>query len=125
MPIEMPESIKQLSGILRKGIVAEMAPQIAQGVLIELLKAKKVDVKKATQWVQDNTELWKDLEPHHKERLKQLAQKVGKVDWMNTNWAIDAMRNEMPAVASLFLGWKKANNWLGRQVEIIKERIVE
>lgn len=125
MPIEIPEVFKNLGGILRKGLVIEMAPQIARGALVELLRMRKVDVKKATEWVQSNSKLWDSLEPHHQERLKQLAHKVGNVDWMDVGWAISAMRGEFPAVASLFLGWKKANNWLIRQVEIMRVKVME
>ena len=125
MPIEMPESFKKLSGFFGKGIIVQMAPQIAQGALVELLKAKKVDVKKATQWVESNNELWKELEPSHQERLKMLARKAGRVDFLNVDWAIDAMRKELPALASLFLGWRKANNWLARQIEIMKTNMAE
>lgn len=125
MPIEMPETLKNLGGFLGKGIIAQMLPQITQGALVELLKAKKVDVKKATQWVENNNELWKELEPEHQERLKMLAHKAGRVDFMNVDWAIDAMRKELPALASLFLGWRKANNWLGRQIEIMRSEITK
>jgi len=125
MPIEIPEVFKNLGGILGKGFIIEMAPQIAKGALVELLRMRKVDVKKATEWVQSNSKLWDSLEPHHQERLKQLARKVGNVDWMDVNWAISAMRFEFPAVASLFLGWKKANNWLVRQVEIMRKEVSE
>ncbi len=125
MPIEMPEVIRNLGGFLGKGIISQMAPQIAQGALVELLKAKKVDIKKATQWVESNNELWKELEPEHQERLKMLARKAGRVDFMNVDWAIDAMRKELPALASLFLGWRKANNWLGRQIEIMRTNMLE
>ena len=125
MPIEIPEALKNIGGILGKGFIIEIAPQIAKGALVELLRVRKVDVKKATEWVQSNSRLWDSLEPHHQERLKQLARKVGNVDWMDVNWAIGAMRGEFPAVASLFLGWKKANNWLVRQVEIMRIKVME
>lgn len=125
MPIEIPEVFKNLGGILGKGLIIEMAPQIAKGALVELLRMRKVDVKKATEWVRSNSKLWDSLEPYHQERLKQLARKVGNVDWMDVDWAIGAMRGEFPAVASLFLGWKKANNWLVRQVGIIRKEVSE
>lgn len=125
MPIEIPKVVKNLSGILGKGFIIEIAPQVAKGALVELLRVRKVDVKKATEWVRSNSKLWDSLEPHHQERLKQLAHKVGNVDWMDVNWAIGAMRGEFPAVASLFLGWKKANNWLVRQVEIMRIKVME
>lgn len=125
MSIEIPESLKNLGGVFGKGIIIQMAPKIAQGALVELLKAKGVDVKKATQWVESNKELWKELEPSHQERLKMLGRKAGRLDFMNVDWAIDAMRKELPALASLFLGWRKANNWLGRQIEIMRSEITK
>ena len=124
-PIEIPEVLRKYGGVFGKGIVATIAPEIAKGAFIELLRIKKVNVKKATEWVQNNTSLWDALEPEYQERFKELASKIGDVNFLTYDWAIESIRGDFPAVASLFLGWKKANNWLGRQIEQIKQEVMK
>lgn len=119
----MPNPFGKYGDMLMRGLVGQAAPGIAQGVLVELLKKKKLDVKLATKWVQGNYSLWDDLKPGEQENMRKLASRVGDVSWMNFDWAVDAMREELPAVASLFLGWVKAKNWLVRQIEEIKRAI--
>jgi hypothetical protein len=48
------------------------------------------------------------------------VQRVGSIGWLDADWAIDAIKGDFPTIASLFLGWRKANNWLKRQCEIIR-----
>lgn len=122
METKLPE-IKRYAGVLGKGFLIELAPQIAAGILVEMFKAKHVSVKSASDWVQNNTSLWKTLEPDEQGMLKNLVERVGNVEWLDTDWIISAIKGDFPAVASLFLGWKKANTWLKRQVEIIKKEV--
>lgn len=121
MAIELPETLKQYAGLFSKGLVIEMAPEIAKGILVEIFRARRVSVKSASDWVQSNTSLWKTLEPDEQALFKDLVQRAGNIDWLDIDWIIDAVKGDFPAVASLFLGWRKANNWLKRQVEIIKK----
>ncbi len=116
--------LKKYAGVFGKGFLIELAPQIAQGILVEMFKAKKVSVQSASDWVQNNTSLWKTLSPEEQGMLKNLAERVGNIDWLDAPWVIQAIKGDFPAVASLFLGWKKASNWLKRQVEIIRKEIV-
>lgn len=116
-------SIMELGRGLGKGVVATFAPAVVKGALVELFRIRKVDVKKATEWVLANKSLWDSFEPERKRQFKRLADKVGDVNWMSVDWAIDALRGDFPAVASLFLGWRKGRNWLARQMEEIKEEL--
>lgn len=122
MALNLPD-LKQYAGLLSKGLIIEMAPEIAKGILVEMFKAKKTSVKSASAWVQSNTSLWKTLESDEQEMFKNLAERAGNIDWLDTGWIIDAVKGDFPAVASLFLGWRKAGNWLKRQVEIIKKEV--
>lgn len=119
----VPEEVKKYGGYFAKGIVAEMAPQILKGSLVELMKIKRVDVKKASEWVQTNTRLWDVIEPNQRKALLKLGEHVKNLDWLTKEWVIGAFKEDLPALASLFLGWKKGGNWLGRQVEIIRKEI--
>jgi len=120
----MPDVLKY-GQFLGKGVVATFAPNILKGALVELFRVRKVDVNKATEWVLANNSLWDSLEPERKRQFKQLATKLGDVSWMSVDWAIGALKDDFPALASLFLGWKKGNNWLARQIEIIKKELQE
>ncbi len=115
--------IKKYGVVFGKGLVATLAPGILKGVLVELFKKSGVNVAKATEWVLANYSLWDSLEAESKMQFKQLAIKLGDVSFMTTNWAIDALKDDFPAVASLFLGWTKGRNWLARQVETFKKEL--
>lgn len=117
--------IRKLGPLLGKGLVAEFAPDILRGALIELFRSKKVSVAKATEWVEQNISLWESLNPEHHGQLKRLTQKLGNLDFLTTEWAIDSLRSDFPSLASLFLGWRKAHNWLERQLDEIKRRVKE
>lgn len=116
-------NVKKYGGIVSKGVIATFAPSILKGALVGLFKARNVDVKKATQWVLADKSLWDSLEPERKRQFKQIASKLGNLNFITTDWAIDALREDYPAVASLFLGWTKGRNWMARQMEIIKAEI--
>lgn len=120
---EIPKTLKQYGNILFKGGLIKVAPGIAGGMLVKLFKIQKVDKDKAINWVENNTSLWSQLEPNHQAMLKDLANRAGNIDWFDADWVISSLKGDLPAVASLFLGWKKANNWLKRQVEIIKKEV--
>ena len=114
------EELKEYAGYLGKGLIAQFIPNIAKGIITEFLKG--ANVTSATGWVQNNVVLWDRLKPEEQDALKGLAKKTNGLDWLDANWVIEAIKEDLPAVASLFLGWKKANNWLVRQVEIIKQK---
>lgn len=124
MAIEIPD-LKKYAGMFSHGLLIKIAPEIAKGILVEMFRAKKVTVKSASEWVQNNTSLWKTFEPKEQEMMKNLAEKAGNIDWLDATWVIEAIKGDFPAVASLFVGWRKASNWLKRQVEIIRKEIVE
>ena len=120
----MPQiDIKKLSNLLGKGLISQFAPSMLQGVIVALFRKEELDVSKTSSWVQNNTTLWDKIGQDRQEQLKRSLQKLSNIDFITTDWAIKALKDDFPAVASLFLGWQKAHNWLGRQLEIIKNQI--
>ena len=117
----MKLDIKEYAGVLGTGFVAEMAPSILKGALVTALKDKTV--KEATEWVEKKVSLWDTLSVKQQEGLKTLAQKAGRLNWLTGEWVIGAIRKDLPLLASLFLGWRKAHNWLDRQVIIIRQEV--
>lgn len=120
---EIGGMIKEYGGFMKNGILLRAAPKIVQGMLVKILKERQTDTKMATGWVLDNTSLWDSFSIEHQEAFRNLFRQVKNVDWITFEWIIDAIKADFPAVASLFLGWRKGNNWLQRQVDIIKEEI--
>jgi hypothetical protein len=105
------------------GLLSEQAPEIAKGVLIEFLK--DTSVQQVSEWVLHNQSLWDSL-GEHQGKLKEILAKIGGVDnWLTKDWVINSLRSDKKTLklASLFLGWTKASNWLERQLEEIKENI--
>lgn len=118
-------SIKKYGRMLGKGIIIEMVPGIAKGVLVEILKKYGASVKGTTQWVQDDVSLWDIIGPKYQFQLQNLGDKIGNLNWLTSDWIIDTLRHDLPGIASLFLGWSEAREWLDRQIEIIKGKIAE
>lgn len=118
-------NLKNIGNILFKGSIIEAAPQIAAGMLVQFLRNRNIGVKEASEWVVSNKTLWDMLEPKYQDYFRKMAQRLnGNIEWITAEWAIDACREELPTLASLFLGWKKANNWLVRQIVIIRQNVV-
>lgn len=124
MAIELSD-LKEYARLLSKGLVIEFAPGIAKGIFVELLKSKNITVKSASDWIQNNISLWERFKPSEQVLIKNLVDKAGSIDWLDADWIVNAIKDDLPTIASLFLGWKKANNWLKRQVEIIKKEVEE
>ena len=124
-PIQVPEELKKYGKYLGHGLIAEMAPEIVKGALVEMLRVRKTNVKKASDWVQSNASLWDSLTLAQQKGLIKLGENVHNLDWLTGEWVIQAIKDDFPALASLFLGWRKGSNWLERQVVIIKEGIRE
>jgi len=118
----MPDILKY-GGIFGRGVTATFAPSIFKGAVLELFREQKIDREKVTEWVLANNSLWDSIELERKRQFKHLAGKVGDVSWMSVDWVISALKDDFPAVASLFLGWTKGKNWLARQIEEIKTEL--
>ncbi len=119
----MAIDIKKVGNLLSKGLISQFAPDIMQGTLVSLFRGWKLDVDKTTAWVLENRSLWDSMSHEHQEQFKRMGSKIGDISWLNADWVIKALKDDFPGVASLFLGWPKAKNWLGRQLEVIKTHI--
>lgn len=120
---EIAGVLKQYGGLFGKGLLGVAAPAVAKGFLIENLKG--ISVKQVSEWVTMNKSLWGELNPQNKDTIKNiLSEYVTDLTWFTADWVIDSLKKDLPALASLFLGWKKASNWLERQIEYAKKGVV-
>ena len=112
--------VKKYSETLGRGLVSNFAPSMLKGALLEVFKEENLNVDKAIEWVESKNNLWNDLKIDKQKQFKYLARKVGDLSWLDATWVITAVKGEYPAVASLFLGWEEATDWLTKEIEEIK-----
>lgn len=118
------DKIKQSLGFFGKGLMLEMAPGIAGGIINEMFHQWNVDVAKITQYVQSNQPLLDGTNSEQIKQLKGLPQGVDNLDFLTPDLVINSIKKDFPAVASLFLNWPEANEWLTRQIDDIKKQAV-
>ena len=104
------------AGPTMRGLASQFAPQICKGLLIEYLG--KVGISDIMTYVEKDISLWSQMSPEVQEKTRNIVVKFtqGHIEWLTPEWSIDAIHKDLPRVASLFLGWRKARNWLDRQI---------
>ncbi len=114
------EKVQSLAGPSMRGLAAQFAPSITKGLLIEYLG--KIKIEDIMSYVEKDVSLWSQT-PEYQAKIKKLARMQGNLSWLTSDWLIEAIRKDLPSLASMFLGWKKARNWLDRQVAELKQQI--
>ena len=117
-----PSKIKQYAGLFGKGLLRESAPGVVAGIINELFHEWNVDIAKVTDHVQYRRSLWDELDPKYQQALKQAA-KLSDLNFLTPSFVIHAISKEFPAVASLFLNWTAAGEWLAHQINDLKKQI--
>jgi hypothetical protein len=115
------DKLKQYGGLLGKGLMTQLAPGIAEGLINELFHQWKIDRAKAIQDVQSNRSLWNEMAPDERKELNSLAVTIGNLDFITPIFIINSIKKDFPSVASLFLNWPEAQEWLARQIEDLKK----
>ena len=115
--------LKKCGGLFGKGLIGIAAPTMVKGALNEFLGG--VAMATVIEWIQGNKSLWQQLGSERQEQFRYLKREIGSIDWLDADWLINAVKQEHPALSSLFKGWLKANNWLKRQAIIIKRELEE
>lgn len=119
----MLDYIRGLGELTLKGLVTVNAPNIFKGILNEVLHNPKITVRGVINLVEENGSLWDIIPEEYHSKIQKAAGQVGNLDWLTADWMINAIKKEHPALASLFLGWRKGHNWLERQLKIIRAEI--
>lgn len=119
------DRIKDFGKLTLKGLMTTEAPSLLKGVLNELLRRDNITVDKVVTMVQKNQALWDQLPSDILHSLHRAAEHITDVDWITVEWFIETIKKDHPALASLFLSWRKGRNWLRRQIEVIKAKLYE
>lgn len=120
----MPDYLAKLK-VFGKGLIVEMVPGIASGIINEFFHQWNVNAAKIIQDVQSNRSLWVDLKPDQRDQLKATSQRLGNLDFITPEFLINSIKEDFPAVASLFLNWPEAGEWLARQINDLKAGIID
>ena len=125
----MLDNIKSVGSLAMKGLLSANAPAIVKGVLIEILhtevlykgRRRKVSVKLLVDLVNENASLWALFPQETYGKAINVLKQISDLNWFTAEWMVEAIKEDHPALASLFLSWRKAHNWLGRQIEATKK----
>jgi len=117
------DKLQQALKIFGKDLALQAAPGIAEGVINQFFHELNVDVAKVTNYVQHNRSLWNELKPEYQEQLRGLGLRLGTIDFITPDLVVNAIKEDFPAVASLFLNWADAGYWLERQVNELREGV--
>jgi hypothetical protein len=112
-----------LKNRLLEAIVNEFAPEVFKNALNQLL-ANKTKEEVYAFLTEHETEDWYDLIP---EKGKWAIRRLKPTDlsWCNLEWAVEAVRETNPAVASLILSSPRLQSILTDKLEKLKGRIYE
>jgi len=118
-----PKQLLDMGGTFLKGLMINYAPEMARGMVVELLKrpvvykgtTRYIDTRLIVDLVIEDVSLWSLLDAKGVSMLKDTARRIGDIKWFDSDWLIDTIKEEYPALASQFLGWSKAREWLDRQ----------
>ncbi|MDD5060773.1 MAG: hypothetical protein PHN44_00635 [Candidatus Marinimicrobia bacterium] len=122
MPVNSGEALK-LVNMFGRGFVLNNIPSMAKGILVEYLKRYNVTFRELVEAVSQDANLWAMVDTREYARIQAIALKIGEIDWFTPEWIIEAIRNDFPSFASLFLSDRKSLLWLTRQVEEVKTNI--
>jgi hypothetical protein len=107
-----------------KALLGQWGPLFASATLKtaspEIAKGKRAVIN---DWITNDRSLWDAIEPKYKTMLLDTAKRMGRLDWMTPEWFINAVRQDLPVIASLFLGDEQASAWLDREVAKIRQEL--
>lgn len=116
----MLEYLRSFGELTLRGLISVNTPKMLKAALNEWLTSYRITPEQVIPLITDNKSLWLLLSPEYERRIKNAAVHIRDIEWLTVDWMIDAVKAEHPALASLFLGWRKGRNWLSRQINEIK-----
>lgn len=115
--------VKELSRSSMRGLIANNIPSIAKGMINELFTRYKVTPETVIVMVENKQSLWKLIKPQDYLKIQKALEQVNNIDWFDAPWLLHAIQEKHPALVSLFISWKKGQNWLTKQIEEIKTEV--
>jgi hypothetical protein len=114
-------NLTNVGSTIINGALINYGPSVLKGVMKEYLGM--IVFSEMVDWVNKDRNLWDELPDNYKKILKTYGVRLGKLEWLNVEWIIEAGQTSNPGIASLFIGWEEGREWLNRQLENMKEQI--
>lgn len=112
--------VRELAGSSMRGLIANNIPSIAKGMINELFTRYHITPETVIAMVENKESLWKKINSQEYFKIQKVLHQVENLDWFNVDWILNAIVGKHPALVSLFVSWKKGQNWLVKQIEEIK-----
>ena len=109
--------------VLTSGLLKFAGPEVLSGMLSEFLG--KITVKEIAIWVTLEKRIWDEIPPGYQSQLKKFSANLDNLDWLTVEWAVLAVKGKNPGVASLFINWPEAREYLAKQLVDMKEEIAK
>ncbi|HEC62174.1 MAG TPA: hypothetical protein ENI27_07975 [bacterium] len=112
--------VKELAGSSMRGLIANNIPSVAKGMINEIFARYHITPETVIPMVENKESLWKKINPQDYFKIQKALDQVENLDWFTADWLLNAIKEKHPALVSLFVTWKKGQNWLIKQIEEIK-----
>jgi len=110
---------QKLLRIIGTGLLAVGGPQMVEGMFQEWVK--KVKISDVEEWVVKDKRIWEQISPAWQEQLLHYGPKMGDLSFLTVEWAVKSATKTNPGLASLFLNWPEALNWLDKNLKDLKK----
>lgn len=116
-------ALTDVLGSIFNGLIADNAPKMMKGMLNTWLKENKITIEILSDYIMRDESLW-HLVPQEKYlMIRNMKSQLGNLNWLTSDWLIQAVRDEHPVIASLFLGWEDALIWLDKNLDEVKKGV--
>jgi len=112
--------LKQYASMFGTGLMKQMTPGVASGFINKMVSQWHLSVAIVTKYVETNRSLWYGLTPYQRRQIGDLAKRVGNLDFITPEFFINSIKKDSPNIASLFLHWPEAAEWLASQIGDLK-----
>ena len=112
--------VRNLSKSSIRAGIANNIPSIAKGMINEFFTLANITPETVIPMVENKESLWQKLRPEDITKLSKILDQIDNLDWLTEEWLLNAIVEKHNALVSLFVKWRKGQNWLKKQVEEIK-----
>ena len=113
--------VKELGKHSMRGLIVNNVPLLFKGMINEFFTIYNVTPEMIIPMVENKESLWALVKPADYIKIqKALEQGGGNLDFLTMDWLLGALKEKHPAIVSLFVTWKKGQNWLTKQIVEVK-----
>lgn len=117
------DQIKNYAQALGKGMLLDMVPSIAKGLINDLFGEWNASVSKITADIHADRDFWSNLTDEQWEHFRKVRDMLGDMDFLTADLVVNAIAKDYPGIASLFLNSPMAYQWLEKQMASLKKRL--